>query len=326
MPLSAPAVIDHFTGRYAFLSNFHRHPLTFEGEQYPTSEHAFNAAKTLDPDERARVQHAPSPAQAKAVGQTVTLRAHWDARERHTAMAGALAAKFTDPGLRTGLLSTGDALLIEGNTHCDQFWGDCVCSRHRQWPGHNHLGRALMALRSQLRRDTGDRWVRVAVTGHRPHLVTPAQATFGQSELARLAVKLRESHHTQVAISGLALGADTHWAAASAPAGLDLWAYCPFTAQADAWDEPDQRMWADLRKAAARVVTLGSAYDVKLLHARNDLMLRDADLIIAVTRPSLTTGGTASTVAKARAAGRPLITVNLDTLHTSLSAGAPGPA
>lgn len=319
---SSPAVIDSFTGPFSFLSNFHPAPVTFDGEVYATSEAAFNAGKSLYPHERAHVRDADSPGEAKRRGRNVTLRPGWDEHVRYDVMSTVLASKFTDENLAGKLLATGDALLIEGNRHHDQHWGDCTCTKHASWPGANHLGRALMALRARLRAEPADRWVRVAVTGHRPHLVSAQQAAFGRSELVRLAGKLRDEHGTQVAISGLALGADSDWAHAGAGAGLDVWAYCPFTAQADSWGPDEKATWADLRSSASRVVTLGTDYNVRLLHARNDLMLRDADLVIAVTRPSLKTGGTASTIAKARAAALPLITVDLDAMRTSLNAPA----
>ena len=40
---------DKFDGDYAFLSNFYESPCKFEGDIYPTVEHAFQAAKTITP-------------------------------------------------------------------------------------------------------------------------------------------------------------------------------------------------------------------------------------------------------------------------------------
>ena len=37
--------INSFRGQYGFLSNFHPAKTVFEGVEYPTSEHAFQAAK-----------------------------------------------------------------------------------------------------------------------------------------------------------------------------------------------------------------------------------------------------------------------------------------
>jgi predicted NAD-dependent protein-ADP-ribosyltransferase YbiA (DUF1768 family) len=50
------------------------------------------------------------------------------------------------------LLSTGDALLVEGNTWHDQHWGNCRCSRVScRPPGGNWLGQMLMERRTALR-------------------------------------------------------------------------------------------------------------------------------------------------------------------------------
>jgi hypothetical protein len=146
-------VIDRFTGQWAFLSNFHPAPLTWEGMDFATSEHAFNAGKTLNRTEREWVQCAHTPRIAKERGQEVTLREGWNDRVRYDVMAQVLRAKFLcDPRRVQALLSTGASLLIEGVTWHDQHWGTCVCGRATcAQPGQNHLGRALMTLRSEIR-------------------------------------------------------------------------------------------------------------------------------------------------------------------------------
>ena len=48
-PTSRPADVTEFQGEYRFLSNFWPAQVVFEGVTYPTSEHAYQAAKTLDP-------------------------------------------------------------------------------------------------------------------------------------------------------------------------------------------------------------------------------------------------------------------------------------
>lgn len=146
-------VIDSFTGQWGFLSNFHPAPLAWEGMDYATSEHAFNAGKTLDRAQREWVQSAPKPRIAKERGQKVTLRDGWNERVRYDVMAQVLRAKFLcDPRRVQALLSTGASLLVEGTQWHDQHWGDCRCGRATcAEPGQNHLGRHLMALRSEIR-------------------------------------------------------------------------------------------------------------------------------------------------------------------------------
>jgi ribA/ribD-fused uncharacterized protein len=147
-----PSQIREFRGRWAFLSNFHPSPLVWEGIQYPTAEHAFNAGKTVDLGQRAWVAAAPTPREAKRRGRTVALRPWWDAEVRFEVMAEVLEAKFGGhPGRVHALLATGDALLVEGNTWHDNTWGDCRCGRQVCIdPGRNALGVLLMGLRSDL--------------------------------------------------------------------------------------------------------------------------------------------------------------------------------
>lgn len=138
-----PDRIDSFDGDFAFLSNFHPSPVVFDGELYATVEAAFQAAKTTDAAERATIRTAATPGRAKRLGRRVTLRPGWDDM-RVDVMTTLVRAKFADPEFAAALVATGDAVLVEGNTWGDRFWGVC------RGVGHNHLGRILMAVRSEL--------------------------------------------------------------------------------------------------------------------------------------------------------------------------------
>jgi ribA/ribD-fused uncharacterized protein len=145
-------MINGFYGRWAFLSNFYPSPLTWEGITYPTAEHAFNAGKTADRWRRYALAEAATPALAKRKGRALDLRPEWEVWIRYAVMREVLHAKFAShPGRIAALLSTGDAVLVEGNRWHDQHWGDCYCGRPKcAEPGDNHLGWMLMALRTQL--------------------------------------------------------------------------------------------------------------------------------------------------------------------------------
>ncbi len=139
-------VIDDFHGEYRFLSNFYDAPLDWEGVYYPSSEHAYQAAKVLDDETRKAIAALTSPGKAKAYGRQVRKRSDWDA-VRLEVMREILRIKFA-PGtaLATRLLATGDADLIERNLWSDVFWGVY------EGKGTNHLGRILMDIRAELRR------------------------------------------------------------------------------------------------------------------------------------------------------------------------------
>lgn len=140
--------ITSFRGEYEFLSNFFAHPITLDGETYPTAEHAFQALKTLQPAERLKVRETPTPYAVKRVGKRVTLREDWDSL-RFDIMERVVRAKFADPALAARLCETGDRELIEGNTWRDTTWG-CVRAPDGGWKGQNRLGKILMQVRSEL--------------------------------------------------------------------------------------------------------------------------------------------------------------------------------
>lgn len=134
-------VIDSFRGEYRFLSNFYSCPIIFEGDLYSSLEHAFQASKTLDSNERKVVRVAVKAGDAKRAGRKVTKRGDWD-DVRVGIMRELLYQKFNDLQLRQRLINTGDAELVEGNNWGDVFWGVC---RGR---GENWLGKLLMEIRA----------------------------------------------------------------------------------------------------------------------------------------------------------------------------------
>lgn len=136
--------IDEFRGEYRFLSNFYRAPIVCEGEVFPTVEHAYQCAKTLDAQERAHIMKANTPGVAKKRGRNVTVRPNWD-EVKVDIMTYLVCEKFTQhPHLAEKLVATGDKWLVEGNDWGDTFWG--VCNSE----GENKLGRILMEVRTAL--------------------------------------------------------------------------------------------------------------------------------------------------------------------------------
>lgn len=153
-----PETVSSFSGDYLFLSNFYPSLIEFEmfGEKFtaPTVEHAFQAAKTMVStlDNPETVQYmifsiltAQTPGQAKKKGRLLPIDvARWDLAAQPV-MRSLLLRKFSDPVLGRMLASTGDAVLIEGNTWGDRYWGQV------DGVGENHLGRLLMSVREQIK-------------------------------------------------------------------------------------------------------------------------------------------------------------------------------
>jgi ribA/ribD-fused uncharacterized protein len=125
---------------YEFLSNFHPAPVRLDRVEYPTVEHAYQAAKTLDETERQHVRSASTPDEAKKRGRRVTVRPDWE-QIKVSVMRDLLRQKFSDAVLRDRLLGTAPLILFEGNTWGDRFWGVC------DGEGQNWLGRLLMEIR-----------------------------------------------------------------------------------------------------------------------------------------------------------------------------------
>jgi ribA/ribD-fused uncharacterized protein len=151
---SSATGIRRFLGDYAFLSNFAACPVQFgdPGEPpltYRSVEHAFQAAKTLDPAARRRLAEIGSPVSAKRFGRRVLMRDGWEDISVGV-MRDLLRQKFAAEPFRSQLLATGDAEIVEGNNWHDQRWGDCECPAHVAEQGANLLGRLLMEIRAEL--------------------------------------------------------------------------------------------------------------------------------------------------------------------------------
>lgn len=133
-------MITDFRGEHAFLSNFWMFPIEYEGILYPSTEHAYQAAKYYDRERKERIAAMPKPGQAKRAGQEPGIREDW--RDVSIAvMREVCEIKFQDPVLRAKLDATKGEILVEGNTWGDTFWGIC------NGVGENWLGRILMEIR-----------------------------------------------------------------------------------------------------------------------------------------------------------------------------------
>lgn len=137
-------MIDSFSGKYRWLSNFWPVVIVLDGLTYPTVEHAFQAYKTVDEGQRRAIRNAKTPGEAKRLGREVTLRPDWD-NLRVPFMTKLIRQKFTEnEDLRKRLLNTGFEHIEEGNTWGDTFWGTV------DGVGENHLGKIIMQIRDEL--------------------------------------------------------------------------------------------------------------------------------------------------------------------------------
>lgn len=134
--------IEHFSDQYDFLSNFYPSEIEYQRVIYPTVEHAFQAAKTHDHDDRVRIAALATPGLAKQAGRRVELRPDWEIA-KFSIMHRLLHLKFQDEKLAARLIATYPAYLEEGNTWGDRVWGTV------RGVGQNRLGRQLMIIRAE---------------------------------------------------------------------------------------------------------------------------------------------------------------------------------
>lgn len=139
---------------YGAFSNLYRRAILFEGREFPTAEHAYQAGKARKDSVREWILSAPSPS-------LVAMAAHglytWDIVPNWSAtkfdrMRAVLRSKFTQhEDLRGLLISTGNARLVEVgkvDNPVNRVWGEV------NGKGQNMLGVLLMELRAELRNET----------------------------------------------------------------------------------------------------------------------------------------------------------------------------
>lgn len=146
-------MINNFDDKYEFLSNFYAADVLFDGILYPTNEHAFQAAKSMDPTVREKIRNLDTPGKAKREGRRLKLREDWEIIKLDV-MYDIVKDKFSrHADLRNKLISTGNEELIEGNWWHDTFWGMCWedINGTKIFTGKNNLGKILMRVRDELK-------------------------------------------------------------------------------------------------------------------------------------------------------------------------------
>ena len=146
--LPADSITDFHQEPYRFLSNFYEAAVTYGGLTYKNNEAAFQAQKCMTEEEK-RPFTGYGPGKSKGAGRRVKLRPDWETVKTGI-MEEIVRAKFTQhPELAARLLATGERMLAEGNTWGDTCWGVDA----RTGEGENRLGKILMKIREELKRD-----------------------------------------------------------------------------------------------------------------------------------------------------------------------------
>lgn len=138
-------VVEMFRGEFWFLSNFYECEIKYGSLRFKCLEAAFQALKSKDWNVRKMFENLDGKS-AKALGRKIELREDWNSI-REKVMEYLVRIKFSNEYLKNKLLSTGNAVLIEGNYWNDKFWGVDL----RSGLGENKLGKILMKVREELR-------------------------------------------------------------------------------------------------------------------------------------------------------------------------------
>lgn len=136
--------IKGFFRDYRFLSNFHETPICYGGLTYPSTENAYQAAKTSDKLPFTKM----SPRDAKLLGKTIEIRSDWDTVRTRIMVELTFIKFMRDNKLKELLIQTGDKYLEETNWWNDTYWGVC------NGKGENKLGQILMCVRELIKTTT----------------------------------------------------------------------------------------------------------------------------------------------------------------------------
>lgn len=157
----------------------------------------------------------------------------------------------------------------------------------------------------------------VAFTGHRPNKLGGYKTPNPMSDFISTKIRdtLKTLNPTKV-ISGMALGTD-QWAATIAwLLGIPFVAAVPFEGQETAWPEESQKFYRRLRERASEVVIVSSGgYSAKAMQVRNEWMVDNCDILIAVWDG--TKGGTYNCVKYAESKGKTIVRINPNELEKS---------
>lgn len=135
-------MINKFVGKYYFLSNMYAYNSIGK-----SVEHYFQAGKTTSIEDYNYIVSSSDGYEAKRRGKKIAMRYDW-LKCRDNIMYEEVSLKFyVYKNLGDMLLSTGDELLIEGNTWGDRYWGVDL----KTGIGENKLGKILMKVREEIK-------------------------------------------------------------------------------------------------------------------------------------------------------------------------------
>ncbi|OGI91489.1 hypothetical protein A2933_01980 [Candidatus Nomurabacteria bacterium RIFCSPLOWO2_01_FULL_46_18] len=134
-------------GGFDCLSNFSAYKIKYKGDEWMTSEHAYQAAKFTNKEIIEKIKNAPSAMDAFLLGRKFMTEYKKDWFDiRVEVMEDIVRAKLSQhPYIQKKLLESGEREIIEASPE-DAFWG---------WgpnkDGENQMGKIWMKLREELK-------------------------------------------------------------------------------------------------------------------------------------------------------------------------------
>ena len=173
-----------FLTEKCFLSNFYKCNVRYNGYDYKTSEHCWQAQKAIicnDPVALASIKTAKEPLDAKRIGDQIVENEHWR-RIKIEKMKDILQHKFRqNKDLYYKLINTRPHHLIEASF--DGFWG-AGCNLYSQalidgtWTGKNTLGCILVDVRTDLIREEETTRLHSPPKSHQPQTESDSTHTY----------------------------------------------------------------------------------------------------------------------------------------------------
>jgi ribA/ribD-fused uncharacterized protein len=149
-PMEKSDDILQFQGEYRWLSNFWDCHVEYDGRVFASVEHGYHYSKCETQEDKDKMYTKNSPQLSRRFSKKIKVRSDWDDVKLEI-MEDLVRQKFNDPTLRKKLLDTGKRHLQEGNRWGDKFWGTTL-----KGEGENHLGKILMKIRDELRKENND--------------------------------------------------------------------------------------------------------------------------------------------------------------------------
>ncbi len=152
--------------------------------------------------------------------------------------------------------------------------------------------------------------MKIAVTGHRPSKLWGYNYSHPQyQKLGRVLRDLLVQEHCDHAISGMALGVDTVFALVVLKLEIPLECAIPCIGHSIMWQRQSVELYDKILTRATKVTMVtNSPYTMSCMQKRNEYMVNECDVLIAVWDG--TSGGTGNCVRYAQSVGTRIVRID----------------